>query len=57
MKYFRITDLSTEATWYVSSDMPGVTPVQIGILEELDTERCYTVIEVDASEYPKHKGN
>jgi hypothetical protein len=51
MKFFKITDLTTDATWYVTSDSPDANPIQIGLAEDLDLERSYRIVEVKASEF------
>ena len=49
MKYFKITDLTTDATWCISSD--AADPIQVGLTADLDPERSYRIVEVKASDY------
>lgn len=51
MKYYRITNLSTLQSHYVSSDLPTESPTHVAMSAHLDPKYKYTVVEVTAREF------
>lgn len=51
MKYYRITNLSTMKSHYVSSDLPNESPMHVAMSAHLDPQFKYTVVEVTAKEF------
>ena len=51
MKYFKITDLTTETTHYISSTLPNETTAHVAITAHLDPEKKYTIEEISYDEF------
>ena len=51
MKYFKITDITTNTSHYISSTLPNETPTQLAISLHLDPEKKYNIEEVSYQEF------
>ena len=51
MKYFKITDITTNTSYYISSTLPNETPAHLAISLHLDPEKKYNIEEVSYQEF------
>lgn len=53
MKYFRVTDLTTNQTSYTSSSLPNESVTHMAISLHLDPEHKYDIQEISYSEFTR----
>lgn len=51
MKYFKITDITTNTSHYISSALPNETLAHLAISLHLDPEKKYNIEEVSYQEF------
>lgn len=51
MKHFRITDLTTNESWTVSSALPGESKMHVAASQHLDLTHRYQIEEISIQEF------